>query len=359
MLTDKEIRGLKPSDKDIQIADGNGLYLRVHKSGRKQFLLRTRIGGKAKYHILGEYPNLGLAEARKAAVNFDASPVDEVVTVDKVFTDFYKHVKRRYKNPHTVEYKYQKIIAPRLAHKPIKSVTRAEVAKLLQEIVDRGSPIMANRVLTDIKLLFNFAVEQGHLEFNQLQPLTKKSVGGREKPRTKVLSVDEIKELLLDLMTPRLDYRTRTALAVALLTGLRISEVINIGKGKVVGHWLHQEDNKSDRLHKVYLTPQVRALLKVSTTEVSDYRVIDRAVKRMGVSWTPHDFRRTMTTYLNDMGVMPHVTEKMLNHRMEGVMAVYNHAEYLPERQQAWKAWGNYIWKLRREVLRQMQPPFA
>lgn len=357
MLTDKEIKGLKPSDKDVQIADGNGLYLRVHKSGRKQFLLRTRIGGKAKYNILGEYPKMGLAEARKAAMTFEVTSDDKVVLVDNLFADFYKHVKRRYKNPGYVEYKYQKIIAPTIGQKDVKSVTRAEVAKMLQKIVDRGSPIMANRVLTDVKLLFNFAVEQGHLEVNPLTPLTKKSVGGKEKPRTKVLSVDELKYLLIDISQPRLDYKTRTALAIALLTGQRISEVINISDKQIVGRWWHQSDNKSDRLHKVYLTPPVKALLKVSSTKVSDYRVVDRAVKRMNVSWTPHDFRRTMTTYLNDMGVMPHVTEKMLNHRMEGVMAVYNHAEYLVERRQAWSLWGNYIWSLRREALRQKLEP--
>jgi hypothetical protein len=56
-----------------------------------------------------------------------------------------------------------------------------------------------------------------------------------------------------------------------------------------------------------------------------------------------------MATKLSDAGVAPHVIEKMLNHRMEGVMAVYNRAEYLPERKAGWILWGNVVAAVRRE----------
>jgi integrase len=363
MLTDKELKGLKPTDKDQFILAGKKLYLRVHTSGRKEFLYRH----KSKWIKLGDYPNLGLADARKLATNFVHTPegiAEDIPTVDKVFTAFYKHVKRRYVNPEQFMYKYEKEIKPVLGSRDIRTVKRAEVAKLLEKIVERGSPIMANRVLTDIKLIFGFAVERGDIENNVLLPLTKKAVGGKEKPRTKVLSVEEIKNLLIELRTPRMDYRTRAALALALLTGQRASEVLGICKAQINGCWWHiptdQKGNKNKKLHKVYLSPQARMVLKiVPPPYVGDHRVMARAIKRRGVSYTPHDFRRTITTHLNDKGVMPHVTEKMLNHTMEGVMAVYNHAEYLPERKAAWRLWGAYLAGLRREVRHQTQEPSA
>ena len=40
------------------------------------------------------------------------------------------------------------------------------------------------------------------------------------------------------------------------------------------------------------------------------------------------------------MGVPPYVVEKMLNHTFDGVMAVYNHADYAAERRQALEAWS-------------------
>ena len=71
---------------------------------------------------------------------------------------------------------------------------------------------------------------------------------------------------------------------------------------------------------------------------------MNRAVKRhqdhFGIKkWVPHDIRRTVATQLNELGVLPHVVEKILNHKMQGVMAVYNKAEYWPERVEALLQW--------------------
>jgi integrase len=68
--------------------------------------------------------------------------------------------------------------------------------------------------------------------------------------------------------------------------------------------------------------------------------------------FTPHDLRRSMATQLAERGVQPHIIEKMLNHRMEGVWAVYNRYEYLPERQAAWRMWGATLAGLRRKLRR-------
>ena len=45
---------------------------------------------------------------------------------------------------------------------------------------------------------------------------------------------------------------------------------------------------------------------------------------------------------------MPHVIEKMLDHQMEGVMAIYNRAEYWPERVAAQRLWGLKLASIRR-----------
>lgn len=59
--------------------------------------------------------------------------------------------------------------------------------------------------------------------------------------------------------------------------------------------------------------------------------------------FTPHDLRRTAATRMADIPVHAHVIEKVLNHRMKGVMAVYNYADYLPERQRALADWGECV----------------
>ncbi len=57
----------------------------------------------------------------------------------------------------------------------------------------------------------------------------------------------------------------------------------------------------------------------------------------------PHDLRRMCATRLNTLGVLPHITEKILNHTMQGVMAVYNRADYEAERIEAMQRWADEL----------------
>ena len=63
--------------------------------------------------------------------------------------------------------------------------------------------------------------------------------------------------------------------------------------------------------------------------------------------WTFHDLRRTVTTQMaEELGVAPHVTDKILNHvsgTIKGVVRVYQRAEFLKERKAALDAWADYV----------------
>ena len=65
--TDPQVRALAPGSTPIDVRDGElrGLILTVLPSGRKQFTLRYRAKGKQRRLILGDYPGLSLAKARK------------------------------------------------------------------------------------------------------------------------------------------------------------------------------------------------------------------------------------------------------------------------------------------------------
>ena len=60
-------------------------------------------------------------------------------------------------------------------------------------------------------------------------------------------------------------------------------------------------------------------------------------------AFTPHDLRRTFATRLNELKVGPHIVEKILNHKMSGVMAVYNQADYQDERVAAMQLWADSL----------------
>lgn len=147
---------------------------------------------------------------------------------------------------------------------------------------------------------------------------------------------------------------TIAALYLCVLTGQRASEALWI-----LTHWrpgqrvvkLPPNICKSPRAHTVHLSRQARAALKFShhLPPPRDHRVLSHALRRINATFKPHDLRRTLATRLSDLGVEPYVIEKILNHRMTGVMAVYNHAEYLAQREAALTLWGSKIAELRRK----------
>ena len=62
--------------------------------------------------------------------------------------------------------------------------------------------------------------------------------------------------------------------------------------------------------------------------------------------WQVRDVRRTATTLMAELGVAPHVADKVLNHtsgEISGVAAIYNRFEYLDERRAALEALGRKI----------------
>ncbi|MFG6375806.1 MAG: Arm DNA-binding domain-containing protein, partial [Desulfovibrio sp.] len=64
MLTDTQIRNLKPAEKAKKYADGGGLYLYVAKTGSKLWRMAYRFNNKEKLLSFGEYPIVSLKDAR-------------------------------------------------------------------------------------------------------------------------------------------------------------------------------------------------------------------------------------------------------------------------------------------------------
>lgn len=355
-LTDRAIKTLKPSTKDQFLSDGGGLYLRVKPSGSKTFLIRSQVNGKTRWTSIGDYPTLTLMAARRRLESF----CSDEATVERVYREFDRAVLARYKRPDVSRARFANDVLPTIGHLPIAEVTRKIVFdKVLSPILLRNARVMANRTMADVKHLFQFAFERGYITEDPTIPITRKSCGGKEKPRDRVLSFDEVEGFLHALLDDfhgkrGMHVTTMAALYICLLTGQRASEVLWI-----MHHWTPGATSsllppavcKSPRAHLVHLSLQARAALRLCRPFPlpRDHRVLSHALRRIEATFTPHDLRRTLSTRLSDLGAEPYVIEKILNHRMTGVMAVYNHAEYMPQREAALKLWGRKVAELRRK----------
>jgi len=340
MLTDRGVKALQGVNK--MIADSGGLYLRLSRHGTKSFVYRTSVGGKTKYVSLGTYPNVSLADAREKAKTLQGHVIGDR-DVSFAVSEYLKSLRGVYEHPEQVKQRLEKDVVPFLGKKRLTLVTADDLTGTLQRIVDRGARVSANRTLADVRHLFQFCYQKGWVQNDVSARITRKVVGGPESSREVVLTDKEIQDLVKVMRSDRFEVRTRIATLVLLVTGQRSTEVLGISKDEVQGHWwtIPAERTKNGKAQKVYLSHLALWLLrKVDFNLGGDHRTLSRAFKRMGVRYIPRDLRRSVATKMSDLSVMPHVIEKVLNHTMEGVMAVYNRAEFLPEKKEAWRLWS-------------------
>lgn len=357
-LTDRSIKNLKLTDKEYFVADRDGLYLRMRPTGTKTFIYRTQIGGKSKKETIGNYPAMGLAAARERCVELIAKKHHPLKTLQEAYDEWDRRVLTTKKSPDQVRYRMKLHILSHLSEERLTDITRAQLSERLTAVAETA-PVQGNRVLGDIKLLLNYAVDRGWLENSPAERITTKSVGGTEPARTRVLAEEDLLHLFAALRSDRFGPKIRYALILLLLTGQRSGEVRGLTSAEVVGRtWtIPAERTKNSRVKNakdhVVALPYATSLLAASTFkelgsfpfEGVERQELARAMTRMRFTTrtTPHDLRRTMATHMADLGVAPHVIEKCLNHALGGVMAIYNRAEYLPERRAAWRLWALYL----------------
>lgn len=375
-LTDRAIKNYKPEAKDKFYADGGGLYLRVNASGSKTFSYRAKKAGKTTWVALGPYPIIGLKHARDAAAALRDSAHLQKVSLKDCFTSWFAHIKKEYKSPKQVKDRMELHIVPKFGEKPVSAITRADLATHLKDIAV-AAPVQANRVLTDVKLLFDYAIDSGWLEASPAERIRPKNIGGKEKSRDRVLTDNELVELIGILRnnwsavrekTTLFDEKTRLAMALALLTGQRSQEVRSLHKSHVQGSvWtLPTAITKTDTEMKVYLPLVVTLTIHYAFKHYGSQpfknmegQTLSHAARYMkfATPFTPHDLRRTMRTRMADLGVMPHIGEKCLNHKLTGVLAVYDRGEYAMEKRAAWRAWARYLIGLAKQAKK--SPPLG
>jgi integrase len=267
-------------------------------------------------------------------------------------------------------------VLPAWGKKPIKDIARADVRALVEAIAERGAAIQANRTLSRLKTLFNWAVQR---ELIAVSPAVTIKLDIQEIDRDRVLSHDELRWFWA--ACDRLGWPFGPLFKLLLLTAQRRDEVGSI-------EWAHlelglttwtipREKAKNDRAHEVHLAPQAMALLHslprtsetfvfttTGVTPVSGFskakKVLDRlmeAERRRALdlpenappaipTWILHDLRRTAATGMARMNIPPHIVDKILNHvsgAIRGVAAVYNRHAYLDERRTALDAWATRI----------------
>lgn len=405
--TVRELETLKPGDAPYEARDaGRGsepwLYCCVLPSGRKSFVFRYRFKGASKKLTLGA---IGLAEARqrarearnlrdagtdpaaqKAAAKVQARQVQEQtreaerqaeemvllkVPEDLVETVVGKFIEMQCAQLRTrgeIERALEREVVSRWKGRRLSEISGADVHALLDDLVARGAPVQANRVLGYLKRLCKWSKSRGTIAINPCEDIDRPA---KERSRDRVLDDDELRLVWRGAET--LGWPFAPVVQLLTLTGQRRNEIADGRWAEVdldAKTWtLPFERVKNGRRHIVPLSPQAMAIIKAmprvgadgfmfTTTGASSVSGFSRAKANLDAAitelnygrplpdWTLHDLRRTVASGLARLGVDLAVIERCLNHisgSFGGIVGVYQRHKFEPEMRRALELWGAHV----------------
>jgi integrase len=414
-LTVRRIDTVQRTSSRQEIPDGLlvGLYLVVQPSGGKSFAVRYRHAGQPRKLTLGAYPAINLEAARDigakalraAAEGRDPATEKQSAKGEakrhaaeeiRGKRDLFENVAREFIQRHAMKSNKESTwreTARILGLRPspddpgnlvdvggdvmsawkgrrIQDVTKRDVIALLDGVNDRGSPIMANRVLSAIRKLFNWALARDVI---QASPCTLVNPPAPERSRDRVLSDEELR--LVWNAADGDGWPFGPLVKLLTLTGQRLSEVGGMRWDEVDLEsklWtLPAERVKNGQRHEVPLSDAavtiIKALPRIKTTKGYVFATrrdaavsgFSRAKDRLDAaiadattdgptveSWVFHDLRRTMASGMARLGIQLPVIEKILNHTsgtFRGVVGIYQRHSFADEKRNALDAWASFV----------------
>ena len=204
LLTAVAVERIKPDpERRLEVPDKllPGLYLVVQPSGRRSFALRTRINDKTVKLTLGAYPAFKIDEARAKAreelkrIHAGEDPrvaraTSRANTVGAIVDEFItRYAKPRLKAWREVDVRLKRDLVRAYGDRPVASLGRADLVRLLDELSDRGVRQGANRLLAPTRRMLGWAVERGIVESNVALGIKPPA---KEVARDRVLDDDEL-----------------------------------------------------------------------------------------------------------------------------------------------------------------------
>jgi integrase len=389
MLTDTAIRNARKKARRYKLADGFGLYLAVMPSGKKVFRYEYRYHGRRETLTLGTYAEekgngMSLLEARAAhatarrQIEKHESPAqihrrERQQSASKLATTF-KGVAEtwlaEFSPRRSAQWSRQVVrwfkadVYPVIGDRPLAEIEKVDVLTVCQRAQDRGSQYTAECIRRYVAAVFEYANRISITDRNPARAVR----GAIAVPPTRelpALTAKEMRELVQQIRAGAGRPSTRIALELLLLTFTRKSELIRATWDEIdleAAEWrVPAHRMKMREAHVIPLSTQAVALFKrqqplasaskfvfpsmTSLLKPMSDTALNNALVRLGrEDFSPHGFRRTASTMLNELGWRPDIIERQLAHRERNkIRAAYNKATFLPERKLMMQAWGDHV----------------
>jgi len=344
-LTDRFCASAKSAEAQTDYFDAAipGLALRVTSGGTKSWSLLH--GAPRRRVSLGRYPSLTLAAARARALEVkDGRSAGTVAALAGVYLRSIQGLR----SARQIERRLRKDALPIIGHIQLHELHRRDVTRVIDaKLLD--APITARRVFEDIRAMVRWAVARGDLDHNPIDGMKGPPIS---KPRTRVLSDDEIRALWQALN----EFKPEVAkvIKLCLATAQRIGEVAGMSKDELDltrKVWnIPGTRTKNGHPHSVPLSPLAldiinQAPLSIDQAQVSS--IIHYNQFGLAPRWTAHDCRRSALTGLAKLGIAPIVIANVANHRSvskAGVtLGTYITYDYENEKREALSLWAKRL----------------
>lgn len=311
MLTDTQLRNLKPRDNAFKVADRDGLYVAVSPSGTKAFRYDYRIDGKRETLTVGRYDetlsskgarpedeltfgiSLSLVEARqlltraRRQVEAGVSPSKAKIEQRAAESDaetfgawvgkYFEHKadpksgKEQLADSTLAMRKsvYRRILEVPLGKKRLDEIKPTALAELLDKAKAERGPGPAVHARDVVLLVYRYAIGKGVEVDNPAEKVARKAIATFQA-RDRNLTRQEVKTFFDALQRTATAPTLRLAVKFMLLTGVRKGEFIGATWKEVDwdrATWtIPKERMKADRGHVVYLSEQALDILTTFQT---------------------------------------------------------------------------------------------
>jgi integrase len=375
----------------------------VFPSGKRSWIVRTRVGGKTAKLTLGDAAIVPLADARERArgelrqvatgldprqerrARLAASEQRRKATVAAAVALWLAKDQAGNRTADEVRKTMEKHVLLRWGEMPLADVRKRHVLELLDQ-VSETAPVRVNRVLAYVKRFLAWCAGRDMIEANPAASVEKPA---RETRRDRVLTDDELR--IIWHHVERRDGPFAAAVRLLVLTGCRRAELFEARRADLAENGaairVPAERSKNGEARLIWLSEPARRVVDelpdfgpdaflVSADGQRMYSAWSGAKKRLDdaiaasrrdaadpsrkgktltdverekhslPSWRLHDLRRTVATGMQRLGVKLEVIETVLGHvsgTRAGIVGTYQKHRFEQEAREALEAWARHL----------------
>lgn len=374
------------------LSDGAGMFIMLTPAGTPAWRVKYRLGGKERLYAIGTYPAVGLEAARaereivKAQIRAGRDPVKERElsravaavasghTFESLAVDWLAKQKKDWSAIHYDKSSraLERDVYPKLRSLPVRDITPAMVAGVVEAILKRGARDTAAKVLQHIGGVFRLAQARGMRDDNPAEPVHEVLPARKQATRMPaLLTFPALGGILRGAEAAHLSPAVRMAHRLCAFTAARISNIVEAEWAEFdleadVPTWsiprakMKSQDRPHD--HKIVLGPVIAEELRewkrtaggkgyvFPSPQGGDHitrESIEKAYRvTLGLAGkhSPHGWRSALSTLARDHGFEREVVELTLDHIHDNDVArAYDRGERLQQRVKLMAWWGEQL----------------